>query len=274
LKIRVIFILAFSCFALSQCADNEGDKHYSNQEIVIDIAQTALYYHTIFREAENAWALVDSKDYESFTEEEENATGNKQYVYDESEKSVTITYNSWTTNNLLFSGDIEVKFDSLSYRIQTKAADVFLTDFYINNQNVKGDFRMLYTSGENDENDKYTYTLFNGAAINEAGRGRRTAVLTTAAISGAQYERIEGGETHTQDDDIWEYKSGNMTGMLRGDSKYRYTNKIVEPVYYVMNCLTAGAGISQIEITGRPVIFYGYYCDEVYFESQEIKYFD
>jgi len=273
-KIKDIIIFAAIIF-LCQCK-KETRGPYPNDRIVEDNAQAALYFHTVFREAENAWAFIDSVDYaeDVYKDPASTLTIYKELTYDESTKTVTIKYNGWRTNHLFLMGNIAVAFSKDSYRKNGMSAIVYLSDFSINGQNVVGEPSIRYTG--NNEKVQYTYTL-NNAAIHELGNSK--PVLITGSISNGQYERTEGNETLTQDDDVWVY-SGEMKGQLHNDPNLNYTNTVSATatytvngeslngkVQYVIDCKTALQGMSLIKIKGRSDITFIYNCSECYLIS-------
>jgi len=234
---------------------------------MLDNAQAMLFFHTIFREAENAWAFVHEKNYESFTfTDEKNPTITKKYIYDTANKDITITYRAWVTNKLLLVGTIRVRFEINSYLSDGMLANIFLPDFSINGHDVRGESSIRRSS-----DNKYVFNFVDGS-IHE--QGVSMPVLITGNIDNGQYERIEGGDKFSQDDDVWAY-SGTMTGMLHEEPKLTYTNKVIDEndatisgtVYFTMNCKTIEKGVSLITIPERPDIIYGYYCSEVRFIS-------
>ena len=262
--------------ALSQCK-KEPEKPYSNDNIMLDNAQAALYFHAIFCEAEHAWAFVAEKEYEpgTYSDPANKPTVTKIYTYNASTNDVTINYNAWVANNLLLAGTLRVNFPIDSYRSDGKVAKVFLTNFSINGQDIKGEPSFKYKKSEKDQ---YIYDFIDGA-IHELGVSM--PVLISGRIDSGQYERIEGGETLSQDDDVWAY-SGTMTGMLHDDPKLTYTNKVLTTfvdengengiIHFTMNssCKTAKKGVAQITIPGRrPDIIYGYFCSRVDFITVE-----
>ena len=276
-------ILAVVLVALSQCK-KDSQEPYSNENIVMDNAQAALFFHTVFREAEYAWAFIHRQKYEekTYTDSASTATVYKKLTYEpykniETKKNmVTIEYHEWESNGLLLRGNIFVVFDNdSSYRKDGKLANVELKDFSINGQNVVGEATLKYrkaASNPDTSKDQYTYTLLNGAAI--YGKDYSKKVLVTSAISNGQYERTEGYKTLTQDDDVWVYVSGEMKGTLHDDPKLKYTNTVTATymnkdakVYYTMDCKPASQGFSIIKITGRPDIVYWYRCDQIFFGS-------
>jgi len=272
--VKNIIIFAAIIF-LCQCKKTP-ENHYPNENIVMDNAQATLYFHTVFREAENAWAFIDSMDYRDSTyyKESNKSTSYIKYTFKESEKpesekTVTVDYYAWVTNQFLLEGTITVKFGIDSYRTVGSTASVYLTDFSINQQFVEASSTIKFNKTV-DGKDTYTYTLRDGAAIHEQGYSAMP-VLITCAIGNGQYERIEGNETLTQKDDVWVY-SGVMTGMLRNDPNLKYTNTIVDSysdngdvkdrrVYYSMDCKFAEQGLSQITFLKRPLIVFEYGCN-------------
>ena len=258
-------------------------------DIVLDNAQAAMYFHTIFCEAENAWALVNSEEYVSFGPvdlRQTNATSYKKITYDEDENTVIIEYQSWTSfNNLNLEGTIIVEFDTSSYRKPRETARIFLEDFFVEGQNVAGRASLQYKNVEEGDNDQYTYNVFEGTTIFEKDGN---PVLLTALINGGNYERITGGETLSHDDDVWKYW-GTMTGMLREKPNMRYTNTVVQTIdiddvkydsaiYYELGCKTARHEFdypvySEIKIPGRDDIRYVYLCSQVlfFYETHKIR---
>ena len=63
MKIRNIILLTIAIVSLCDCSKDTPEEPYSNKDIVEVNAQAALYFHTVFREAENAWAFINSKEY-------------------------------------------------------------------------------------------------------------------------------------------------------------------------------------------------------------------
>ena len=278
MKIQRIIILAVVIAALIQCKKNP-EEPYSNEKIVMDNAQAALYFHTVFCEAEFAWAFADINKYEDITLSDDPKR-KLSYWHNSNEKandSVAIEYNDWVLNNhLSLSGTIIVTFSNdSSYRKDRKTASVLLSDFSINRQSVVGEATITYRKTTTNPNDQYVYTLLNGSFIREAGT---SAMLISCVIANGQYERIEGNETLAQnDDDVWAF-SGVMTGMLHDDPNLKYTNTVTATlsvngvnedvrVYYTMDCRTAYQGLSQIRIAKRPDIIFEYGCSKLYFES-------
>ena len=288
-----IIILA-AIIVLCQCKKNP-EAPYSNENIVMDNAQAALYFHTIFREVENAWAFIYSMEYKKgkYPIKSNKSSSGKELTYDE--KNVTIEYNNWETGHLYLSGTITVSFGIGSYRKEGSIANVYLTDFSINQQYVVGGSSIKFIKkvagkekeGENGEkeveyNDTYTFTLLEGAAIHEIGFSMPVLITCTIA-NGGQYERIDGNNTLEQDDDVWVF-SGVMTGMLHDDPNLKYTNtvnptsqyevtvngktiKINGKVQYSTKCRFAEQGLAQIKIAKRPDIDFIFNCSGYHFFS-------
>ena len=114
MKTRNVIILSIGIvFALSQCKDDD-EVEYSNSEIVIDNVLATLYFHTVFYEAEYAWAIVDSflnysssEDYIERHKINNNAFKMLTYVDTAKIHVATIEYNEWETNNLILNGTFD-----------------------------------------------------------------------------------------------------------------------------------------------------------------------
>ena len=275
MKLKNIIILAAIVF-LYQCKKNP-EEPYSNLDIVRDNAQAGLYFHTVFREAENAWAFIDSVGYKegTYSDAANQPSIYKELDYNESTGIATIEYCAWSTNHLLLSGNIKLIFDTCSYRSDGKLANIYFSDFSINGQSVVGESSIKYRKVANNANDNYTFTLLDGTAIHK--QGRSMPVLISSTVANGQYERIQGNETFSQDDDVWAF-SGVMTGMLHNDPNLKYTNTVIPAatingesqdirIYYSMNCRFAQKGFSQITFPKRPDINFVYNCSEYIFDS-------
>ena len=276
MKIKSIIIFSVAFVALSQCKKEAGAP-YSNESIVVDNAQAALYFHAIFCEAEYVWAFIDSMKYVSgeYADQENTSTVYKTITYFRDTKTATVDYRAWLSNHLRLTGTISVVFDTVSYRINGKTASIYLSDFSINAQDVIAkESTIKYRNGVNDQ---YACTLSEGAIREKDGN---MPVLITCNITDGQYERIEGGETFGQEDDVWTYY-GTMKGMIRDDPKLNYTNTVLATstyvdnygeiqdgkINYTMTCETAGHGLSQITIPQREIITFAYFCSVIYFVS-------
>ena len=277
MKIKHIISVSFAFILLVSCK-KEPEKPYPDENIIMDNVKATVYFHTVFREAENAWAFIDQKKYESdvtFADPASTSSQYKKLTYDENTDMVTVEYNAWVSANLLLVGNIYVKFEKDVYRtVNNATATVTLGDFSINGQMVTGGSKITYQKVENSETDRYNYALLNGVAIYE--QGNSMPILISATMNNGRYERIEGYETLTQDDDIWTF-SGTMTGKLGKDQILSYTNtiqtayqgndgeKIDGTVRFTPQCDFAEKGISEVKITGRPDIIYEYACKEVFY---------
>lgn len=265
-------LLLFAIILLANCK-KKPEEPYSVDNILTDNALAAVYFHTVFREAENTWALVDSIiKYVSETYEiPANRPASKTLTYNADTDTVTVKYNEWKTGGHLLSGTMYITFLKDAYRVGDAKADVKLDDFSINGQTVTGESRITYKKVNNSQTDHFSYTLLDGAAIRE--KGTSMPVIITGIISNGQYNRIEGGETLEQEDDIWEY-SGRMTGTLGKALSMKYANEVQSSfqgengtVHFTTDCKFAEQGIAKITIARRPDIFYGYYCSGVYYET-------
>jgi len=262
----------------SQC-DSTEDEPYSNISIIVDNAKAAMYFHTVFREAERAWYVVDSMDYKSFVDTVTAGTAIfKIYTYDDEANTVTVSYNAWVTDNgLALMGTLRVGFEKFSYRVNGRIASVSLTNFSINNQDIRGVDARITNRNEEDENhnDLYDFTIPAGAAIHEVGI--HMPVIISASITNGRYERAEDG--------AWIYWGGTMSGMIRGDVNLSYSNTIISTstnlagetvdtrLRYSADCIIAQWGVSKIVVSGRPDIFFEYRCSQIYYRSEPVLVF-
>ena len=265
MKSKNIIIAVFAVVFLCHCKTEEAEP-YTNEQIVTDNAQAALYFHTLFREAEAVWAFIHEKDYEEGTYTETirpNVSKEMVHTINNNAHNVTVTYSTWTSGHLTLMGKITVIFGKDSYRRDAMVANIYFTDISINWQSVVGEASMKYISGEND---RYSFTLIEGAKIFEEGHGKPE--LISATINNGQYERL----SKESDGDLWAY-AGEMKGQLRNDPSLSYTNTVAATltvnnetvdgrVYYNMACKTARQGISRIKIEGRPDVYFEYFCSE------------
>jgi hypothetical protein len=282
MNLRYITLLVVVVALFAQCK-KDPEETYSNDRIMLDNAMAASYFHTVFREAENAWALVDSMKYVQGTYHDPASKPieykTKTITYDDASGKVTVTYSSWLEANQSLIGTIYFNVAKNAYQPQSadipSVITVHLIDFSINQQSVTGSCRIQYSYVADSESDHYACTFLDGSAIYEAGANM--PVIITGATSNGKYERIKGGQTYTQKDDEWTYSS-TVTGMLYDDPNMKYTNTVL-PGYIVNgeersgallfapNCTVARQGASQIKIMGRPDIVYFYECSGVYYES-------
>jgi len=252
----------------------------------MDIAKAAKYYHVVFQEAENAWAIIDREGYAAGEYREPGSTLTSYKVLECTAESncvtVTITYNAWkTASDNMLTGSIRIVFSMNSYRMDN-SANFYLEDFAINNQDVTGSGILRYRLVEDSENDHYAFVINSGAggvataAIHEAGHNMPQII--SCAIANGQYERLEGNETLSMNDDLWAFH-GTMTGRLRNDLNMNYTNTVSTVVtlvggervdgrlFFDMFCKIAQRGFSHVRIAERPDIYVQYRCSEVFFDS-------
>jgi len=277
LKLKNCIIFIGALLALSQCKPKE-EEQLSNIEIVRDNALAASYFHAVFREAEYAWAMANENGFKEFEETEKGESNfSRTYKFDENTtpKSVTVTFNPWVTNDLLLTGSIKVELPELFYRRADMKANIKLPDFAINGQDVVGTSELQYLTKGEDENDQYSFKLLNGSAIHE--EGYNVSVLISASIANGRYERIAGGETLKQNDDVWKY-TGTMTGILREIPQLTYTNALLSEYYlndiryegaliFTMTCTIASQGGSNIAISERSDIQFVHDCSGILFEN-------
>ena len=279
-------IILVAIIFLCQCK-KDPETPYPNENIVLDNAQAALYFHTVFCEAENAWAFIAGKEYKDglYPNEANRLTVYKKLTYDQSAKMATIEYSSWETNYQNLYGAVRVRFEVDSYRRDGKVANVYLDDLTINGQRVAGEAAIKFIKKLEDKDkevearDTYTFTLLEGAVIHEYGYSMPVLISCTIT-NGGQYERIAGNETLEQGDDEWVY-SGVMTGMLRNDPNLKYTNTVLTTykdskgeirdgrIYFTNDCVTAKQGASEIKIAKRPDIIFWYDCKGCFFGTLE-----
>ena len=277
MKTKIVTILAIGfVFTLTQCKD-EGDIGYSSNDIVIDNVKAALYFHVVFREAEYAWAIVDSiigyASTESYIEmDSSNNIAFKKYTYSDTTKIpvATVEYNEWRftlgDEDIHINGSFTIAIDTFSYRVSRSVSTVTLLGFSINEQSVTGSARITCQNVESNENDIYSFNLLSGASIRK--KGDNTTTLITASIPSGRYERVIGVETFTPDDDVWGYL-GNMNGIMRENPKLNYTNTGDRVFYYSTFCNYAENGAARIEIKDHPVIYYWSSCYDTYYETVE-----
>jgi hypothetical protein len=188
-------------------------------------------------------------------------------TYDEESHTVTVTYNAWEAAGYSLTGVVSVMFKD-AQRVSGTVAYVNLIDFSIADQRVKGEATITYRGATESGNDRYSYTLLDGAQIHETGSSH--SVLISCRIAGGDYERVAGGETWAlTDDDIWKY-SGTMTGRLGKDQKLAYTNTVLTSYMgedgsflFSTYCPIAARGIAQIKVAGRPDILFGCNCSDI-----------
>ena len=276
LRTKIVVILVVGViFAFCQCKSDKVEE-YSYESIALDNVQAALYFHTIFREVEYAWAFVDDAEYEKFEQPEKWTTADKN-VYKEltyDGEKATITYYAWVTaDNLLLVGTIIVDIAEYSYRSTGKIASVLLQNFSIQGQDISGGnskIQLKCQNVESNENDIYSFSNITNVAIHEEGYNK--PVLISASISNGQYERIAGSDTFKPDDDVWAYW-GTMTGTIHEDPKLKYTNIVAKDNainYNIANCEYGAQGEAKITIQGRSDIVCKYNCTGVEIEVVQL----
>ena len=290
--IRRIFLIVAVAGIFCRCGD-DTDGPYSNYQIVIDNAMAVSYFHTVFVETENIWAIVHENAYHEgmvvFDQTQGYKEINIEYSEEEDANTVTVEYLDWKSNNHLLRGTIIVTFDANSYRRHQESARVTMSNFFIEGQIIAGVGTLQYRNANRDEseedeeseveeeNDTYFFNLLDGASIREQGRRGSSSVLITATIRNGNYERVFKGEALSPEDDVWKYW-GSMTGILRERPTMRYTNTVVSSMsidgqvhdvalYFLPGCNIAASGISTITIQGLDEIRYLNICEEVYYET-------
>jgi hypothetical protein len=261
MKLKFILAVSVSVLLLYGCKHDNGAYSYTVGDIVQYNAQAAIYFHTIFREAENAWAFIHEKKYDTQVYTEETGASYKKIYCGETEGSqciINIEYNSWLSGTFHLMGKITVTLpDKNVYRQEGKTAGVKLSDdFSIAQQRVTGSSSMTFVKNAEDANDHYDYKLTSASIYDMDDRQR----LITAGISNGKYVRMGGNQTLSPGDDIWAL-TATMTGQLFDDANMKYTNTVVdsgEPVYFLMNCPKAIGGVSDVIIPDRPYIRYTY----------------
>ena len=68
MKFGKIILLSFAIILLVNCKKEQKER-YTVNKVLMDNAMAVSYFHTVFREAENAWAYIDSMKYELETYE-------------------------------------------------------------------------------------------------------------------------------------------------------------------------------------------------------------
>lgn len=264
MKLKFIPVVCVVALLLYGCKQDDGEHSYTVDDIVQYNAQAAIYFHTIFREAENAWAFIHEKKYDTQVYTEETGVSCKKVYCGETEGSqfiINIEYNSWLSGTFHLMGKITVTLpDKNVYRQDGKTANVKLSDdFSIAQQRVTGSSSMTYVKSTEDANDHYDYRLTEASIYDVDDR----QPLITAGISNGKYVRIEGNQTLSQGDDTWALVA-TMTGQLFGEANMKYTNTVVnpdEPVYFLMNCPKAIGGASDVIVPNQPYIRYTYGTD-------------
>jgi hypothetical protein len=231
--------------------------------MVTDVAQAYMYYFFIFREAETAWALVHENGYLTGTVlDTENRT--ISYVFsDKGKYSIDIVLKDWTWNasSATLSGKITVDLPADSSYMKKDKATISLSDFFINQQEVKGFSTITYS--QNEEIDYYGYVLASGSIYSVDGND----ILITSAITSGTFQRAQGSATiATPDDDIWTF-NGTMTGKIRNAATLQYSNTVATqaPPVFDWNCSRkAQQGVCKLTVGKQEIIYdYGYDCESI-----------
>ncbi len=273
LKNIFLFIIVISIFGGCK---KDSEESITNEQILENNAQAVMYFHTIFRESENAWAVVDSINYDPTNiVEEKVGSSYRKISYNSDTNTVTVEYNAWVSGRMQLGGKVYIKVPN-RYKENGSTAAVTLESFSIQAQRVTGAATLTYSKVEGSETDHYQYKLTNGAIYHQDET--QLQVLITANIQNGAYERTAGGNTVDQKNDLWAY-TGTMTGLLYEDPNMSYTNNVLTSyvdgsgatqngtVYYSLGCLTAKEGVAQIKTSGRSDITYQYDCSEYFYVS-------
>lgn len=262
---NILWLTAVSCL-LCCCKKDDTNSSYSVDEIVTANVQATLYFHIIFCEAENAWALVHNTGYSSKIFGDTVRSSYKVVSFVETAGStyeVHVKYNNWWVRQLGLSGEMIVKLPNKNvYRTELQTANVTLNGFSIAQQRVVGSSSIKYIGKNQEENDTYDYT-FKSAKIYDV---TDAIAIISADITSGRYTRVEGGSTvvnsiKTPNVDSWTFNA-TMTGSYR--ENLSYTNKILSNVaggilYFSKDCTKkAIQGISQLIVPGQPYIEYDY----------------
>ena len=292
MKFGKIILLSLAIILLDHCK-KEPDEPYTVDRILIDNAMAVSYFHILFRDAENAWAYIDSMKYELGTyhispgkimncHNDKNKNKDKTEEQGKDTISVIIDYKQWNDHaGHILNGTISIDFkkEKTGYReVNGAIADIALDNlnFSINGQRVTGGSRLTYQKVANSETDRYNFTLLSGSAIYEEGQSK--PILISATINGGRYVRTAGGDPFKPEDDEWSY-IGTMTGSLGKDQKIKYNNSVMTSyldgngktqdgtVYFSTECSIAKQGTAQIKIAGQPDIIYWYECSGIYYQT-------
>ena len=283
MKIKIAILLTATVLLLCYCKKDDEKTSYIVDDVILSNAQAAVYFHVIFREAENAWAIIDEKGYLSEPVVfESGTTGKKIISFEESgELLLTIEYHTWTAGKVQLMGTMTVILPHKFYPArENKPASIQLSDFSINGQRVIGFASFTYIPGVEGSNDIYNYKLADAAVYDKESPNLK---LITADIKNGRYERIEDGDTPiNQSDDIWKF-TATTTGMLYDDPKMKYTNTILQNNKYILggdevsgdvnfsvDCVTAAKGLAEIKIPGwsSDLMLYAYACSDLIYHVQ------
>ncbi|MDR0715088.1 MAG: hypothetical protein LBF89_12675 [Bacteroidales bacterium] len=218
---RIIVFFAVVAVVLLDGCRKGSDEVYEPRVLVTDVTQAYLYYYMVFREAENAWALVHENGYVSGQTAAENGRSVDYRLSEGSKGIISVEFDRWQQHTATLSGtmtvDLPVERDS--YR-QNGRVTVSLSGFSINGQQVTG-FSTITYSGS-DEIDQYNYSLTEASVYSKDGE----QILITSSLSGGRFQRVAGSATiAVAEDDSWIF-NGTMSGILRNRSDLRYSNTV------------------------------------------------
>jgi hypothetical protein len=262
--LRYICIVFSACALLFQ-ACHKDQNSYDVRLAVTDVTQAHLYYYMIFREAENAWALVHKDGYQFGKE----ITENHRIIQLDSLKKksyIDVTFTEWKWGTATLSGklilNLPARADS-SYKRKDRIT-VSLTGFSINGQQMTGFSTISYTGTATTDTtnvvDSYSYALADGSIYSTNGK----QILITASVSNGVFRRIDGSATIAQpEDDIWTF-NGVMTGLIRNNASQKYSNKADKLLtVFGWDCNNKALLGNCILTIGKQEIFYDYgiFCD-------------
>ncbi|MDR2038389.1 MAG: hypothetical protein LBQ60_10750 [Bacteroidales bacterium] len=266
MKLKNIIIVALAVILLPTCKKDDDEVEYTPIDMVGDVVWATSYYSVIFREAEDAWALVDKNNYSTDPITEENESRKKTITFKEPSEGkfvVDIEYNAWSLNDMTLMGTITIDLpDKEVYGQSGRTAVIKLTNrFSVNGQIVTGNMPItcrFVTEGET-QIDRYDYKL-NTASIHSLEDDKK--VIITCDVTNGSYTRIEGAETKADPkDDVWSF-TGTMTGMLRDDANFTYSNTVSgtegETLLFKSTCYKALQGVCKLTVKGKSDMHYTY----------------
>ncbi len=267
MKVKSVLLAVAFLIMLLGCK-KDSEESYSTEDMVFENTQATLYYHAIFREAENAWAQIDDLGYPTNEIVQTSGSSYKKMIYSANETTyvISIEYNNWTSGAVRLSGSMKVTLPDVGmYHVKDKQARVELTSFAVNDQRVAGTITMTYTTdpaaGTEAQLNTYAYTVSNGIIYNlEEARQQDISVAITDGV----YTQVEGASTKTDaSDDVWTF-TGTAKGQLYGNSELTYTNAVVKSetlngtLYLNASCNKALQGVCTLTVNGYPNIAYSY----------------
>ncbi|MDR1666584.1 MAG: hypothetical protein LBS03_02670 [Bacteroidales bacterium] len=259
----VLFSVAVVISAVMPCGCGSGsddDEGYETRVMVTDVTQAYLYYWLIFREAENAWALVHEAGYAAGETTRENGRSISYQLTEGGKGIVSVVFDGWRQHTAILSGTmtVDLPVDKDSYR-QNGRVSISLSKFSINGQQVTGFATITFSAA--GEIDQYAYSLTEAAIYDSDDE----QILITCSMSGGRFQRIDGSATTASpEDDLWAF-NGNMTGMLHNQSSLKYTNTVDNShwLVYEWGCdRKAMNGYCRLTAAGRTADYrYGDACD-------------